>query len=167
MLPFPASGISLLGHHRNSRSRCNADSPGTQEQLLERGWSLVDSYKVSLDLERYQDYISISRGELTVAKDLFARTRSGWFSDRSVCYLATGKPVITLETGFSKFIPSVTDYLHITRRKKPWMQLPPSTAIMRTTAAQPERLPQSTSVPIGCSGSCFGTRVSYRRGEPT
>ena len=41
-----------------------------------------------------------------MAKDVVARTRSGWFSDRSVCFLAAGKPVVTQETGFSKYIPT-------------------------------------------------------------
>jgi hypothetical protein len=67
---------------------------------------MINALDVSLDLSNYQNYIAASRGEFTVAKDVFARTRSGWFSDRSVCYLATGKPVLTLETGFSKFIPT-------------------------------------------------------------
>jgi hypothetical protein len=71
-----------------------------------KGWLLVDSYEKSLDLDVYQDYIYSSRGGFTVAKDLVARTKSGWFSDRSVCYLAAGKPVVTQETGFSKFIPT-------------------------------------------------------------
>ena len=74
--------------------------------LRERGWSLVDPYARSREPGIYQSYIYESRGEFTVAKDLVARTRSGWFSDRSVCYLAAGKPVITQETGFSKFIPT-------------------------------------------------------------
>jgi hypothetical protein len=74
--------------------------------LLGKGWSLVDPYQKSYDLEAYQNYIYHSRGEFTVSKDLVVRTRSGWFSDRSVCYLAAGKPVITQETGFSKFIPT-------------------------------------------------------------
>jgi len=40
-----------------------------------------------------------------VAKDIYARASSGWFSDRSVCYLAAGRPVVTMRTGFSKFYP--------------------------------------------------------------
>lgn len=74
--------------------------------LREKGWFLADSYQKSCDLGGYQNYIYRSRGEFTVAKDLVVRTNCGWFSDRSVCYLAAGKPVITQETGFSKFIPS-------------------------------------------------------------
>jgi hypothetical protein len=74
--------------------------------LREKGWLLADPYQKSHDLQVYQDYIYNSRGEFTVSKDLVVRTRSGWFSDRSVCYLAAGKPVITQETGFSRFLPS-------------------------------------------------------------
>jgi glycosyltransferase involved in cell wall biosynthesis len=54
----------------------------------------------------YQRHIRRSRGEFTVAKDLVARTRSGWFSDRSVCYLAAGKPIVTQDTGFGKYVPA-------------------------------------------------------------
>ncbi len=78
----------------------------TRELLLERGWLLSGAYDKSRDTAAYQRYIYASRGEFTVAKDLVARTRSGWFSDRSVCYLAAGKPVVTQETGFSKFVPT-------------------------------------------------------------
>jgi hypothetical protein len=78
----------------------------TAALLREKGWFVVDPYQKSRDLDVYQDYIYGSRGEFTVAKDLVVRTRSGWFSDRSVCFLAAGKPVVTQETGFSKYIPT-------------------------------------------------------------
>jgi len=74
--------------------------------LRKKGWCLTDSYRRSYDLEPYQRYLYGSRGEFTVSKDLVVRTRCGWFSDRSVCYLAAGKPVITQDTGFGKFIPT-------------------------------------------------------------
>jgi hypothetical protein len=61
---------------------------------------------VSRDMERYRAYIHGARGEFTVARDQYVRPRTGWFSDRSVCYLAAGRPVITQETGFSKFLPT-------------------------------------------------------------
>jgi hypothetical protein len=70
------------------------------------GWHIEDAYEASKTLERYQEYIWRSRGEFTVAKDMNVRLRSGWFSERSACYLAAGKPVITQETGFSKFLPT-------------------------------------------------------------
>ena len=82
--------------------------PGEREALLLRdnGWRTVDPLSVSGDLDAYGDFIRDSRGEFTVAKDIYVRPRSGWFSDRSVCYLAAGRPVITQETQFSKFVPS-------------------------------------------------------------
>jgi hypothetical protein len=60
---------------------------------------------VSLDVDAYREYVSSSRGEFTVAKDLYVRPRTGWFSDRSACYLAAGRPVVTQRTGFEKFVP--------------------------------------------------------------
>lgn len=76
------------------------------ELLITRGWKVVDGLALSKDIEPYRDYIFGSRGEFTVAKDQNIRLRSGWFSDRSACYLAAGRPVITQETGFSKFLPT-------------------------------------------------------------
>ena len=54
----------------------------------------------------YRDYIRRSKGEFTVAKDQYVRLNTGWFSDRSACYLAAGRPVITQETGVHAKIPS-------------------------------------------------------------
>jgi hypothetical protein len=76
------------------------------EQALAGGYKIVPAVPMSLKLDSYRQYISSSRGEFTAAKDLYVRTRSGWFSDRSVCYLAAGRPVITQRTGFEKFIPT-------------------------------------------------------------
>ncbi len=56
--------------------------------------------------EAYRDYIWDSLGEFTVAKGQYVAPKTGWFSDRSATFLAAGRPVITQETGFSKFIPS-------------------------------------------------------------
>jgi len=77
------------------------------KQLLQsNGWSLVHSMELSRNADSYRDYILHSRGEFTVARDQYVRPNTGWFSDRSACYLAAGRPVITQETGFSKFLPS-------------------------------------------------------------
>jgi hypothetical protein len=70
------------------------------------GWTLVDPRPISADLDAYRAFIAGARGELTVAKDIYVRPRSGWFSDRSVCFLAAGRPVVTQETGFSERVPS-------------------------------------------------------------
>jgi len=77
------------------------------QQLLRRsGWRQTGSVEISGDAGLYRKYIQESRGEFTVARDQYVRPNTGWFSDRSACYLAAGRPVITQETGFSKFIPS-------------------------------------------------------------
>jgi hypothetical protein len=77
-----------------------------QCRLRDHGWRQVHSVHVSEDIDRYRTYIQRSRGEFTVARDQYVRPRTGWFSDRSACYLAAGRPVITQETGFSKFLPT-------------------------------------------------------------
>jgi hypothetical protein len=69
------------------------------------GWAIVDPRPVSAGMAAYRDFIAGSRGEFTVAKDIYVRPNSGWFSDRSVCYLASGRPVVTMRTGFSRHIP--------------------------------------------------------------
>src|SRR5262245_19754718 len=78
----------------------------TARRLASAGWRLEDAYARSHDTVAYQAHIHASRGEFTVAKDLVARTRSGWFSDRSACYLAAGKPVVTQDTGFDTVLPT-------------------------------------------------------------
>ncbi len=77
-----------------------------RDLLHNHGWRTVDSLHISGDVDRYRAYIQRARGEFTVARDQYVRPRTGWFSDRSACYLAAGRPVITQETGFSKFLPT-------------------------------------------------------------
>ncbi len=70
------------------------------------GWSVVESQDISRTAEDYRRYIQASRGEFSVAKNVYVATGSGWFSCRSVCYLAAGLPVVVQDTGFSKLIPT-------------------------------------------------------------
>ena len=83
---------------------------GVDEQvkrmLDEHGWRQVHSIEMSTDANVYRNYVQSARGEFTVARDQYVRPKTGWFSDRSACYLAAGRPVITQETGFSKFLPT-------------------------------------------------------------
>jgi hypothetical protein len=74
--------------------------------LTRHGWRVIDAMTLSRDISPYRDYVLGSRGEFTVAKDQNVRLRSGWFSDRSACYLAAGRPVITQDTAFGKFVPT-------------------------------------------------------------
>jgi hypothetical protein len=80
--------------------------PEIRSELAAHGWTLVDPRPISADVDAYRAFVEGARGELTVAKDIYVRPRSGWFSDRSVCFLAAGRPVVTQETGFSERIPS-------------------------------------------------------------
>jgi hypothetical protein len=82
------------------------DDDATRDLLARKGWLITSALDASRDLTAYQRHIERSRGEFTVSKDLVVRTRSGWFSDRSVCYLAAGKPVVTQDTGFGKYVPT-------------------------------------------------------------
>ncbi|HEV8342543.1 MAG TPA: hypothetical protein VGR30_09260 [Candidatus Binatia bacterium] len=74
--------------------------------LESNGWRLVDTHALTIDPWPYRDYVCASRGEFTVARDLHVRLRSGWFSERSACYLAAGRPVITQDTGFGSVLPT-------------------------------------------------------------
>jgi hypothetical protein len=81
--------------------------PADERELLEdNGWKLRDSLAFSTDPWAYARYITSARGEFTVARDLNVRLRSGWFSERSACYLAAGRPVITQNTGFGAVLPT-------------------------------------------------------------
>lgn len=79
--------------------------------LRQHGWHVIDAYPVSPDPWKYRDYISTSKAEFSVAKQAYVATRSGWFSCRSACYLAAGKPVVVQDTGFSEHIPTGTGLL--------------------------------------------------------
>jgi hypothetical protein len=80
----------------------NIEDVKTQKRFVRNGWRLRCPLQMSVDYWRYRDYIHRSKGEFTVAKDQYVRLNTGWFSDRSACYLAAGRPVITQETGFTK-----------------------------------------------------------------
>jgi hypothetical protein len=73
--------------------------------LRRHGWRLVDPRGVAGSPQRYRDFVSGSKGEIGVAKEGYVESRCGWFSDRSACYLASGRPVIAQETGFARHLP--------------------------------------------------------------
>jgi hypothetical protein len=70
------------------------------------GWDLVDPAHVASTPDQYQHFIQSSKAEFGLAKSGYVAARCAWFSDRSVCYLASGRPVIAQETGFSRFLPT-------------------------------------------------------------
>jgi hypothetical protein len=74
--------------------------------LKENGWILLDPTEVAQNPRRYREFIQGSRAELGIAKSGYVASRCGWFSDRSACYLASGRPVLAQATGFSDFLPT-------------------------------------------------------------
>jgi hypothetical protein len=83
-----------------------AEGDGDDRRLLERhGWRVRHSSEVSSTPERYRDYIQRSRGEISCVKPSCIKLQNAWISDRSLCYLASGKPVVVQDTGPSDFLP--------------------------------------------------------------
>jgi len=73
--------------------------------LLSRGWSLRDAHDVAFTPWGYQQYIQGSRGEFSCAKPSCLRLQNAWISDRTLCYLASGRPAVVQHTGPSRFLP--------------------------------------------------------------
>jgi hypothetical protein len=74
-------------------------------RLLKAGWRLRNPLEVTVSFDSFRDYIAASRGEFSVAKNVYVATNSGWFSERSAAYLASGRPVVLQDTGFSAHLP--------------------------------------------------------------
>ncbi len=75
-----------------------------RELLEQKGWKLVDGFSMSRTPWEYRDYIRRSMAEFSTAKNAYVASRSGWFSCRSACYLAMGRPVVVQDTGFSDYL---------------------------------------------------------------
>jgi hypothetical protein len=82
------------------------DETGDREMLLSHGWRLAHPHRVARSPELYRRYIQQSRAELGCPKPIYRLLRTGWFSDRSACYLATGRPVLMEDTGVSDHLPT-------------------------------------------------------------
>ena len=103
-----------LGHYLEIPSRTgssfelavNKVSREAIEVLRANGWGLVAPREASSDLATYQAFIQESKAEFSVAKHGYVVSRSGWFSERSAAYLASGRPVILQDTGFSNWLPT-------------------------------------------------------------
>jgi hypothetical protein len=74
--------------------------------LSENGWRLADPNEIAATPDGYQQYIRYSRAEIQCPKPIFRALKTGWFSDRSVCYLASGHPVLAEDTAFTDHIPA-------------------------------------------------------------
>jgi hypothetical protein len=85
-----------------------------REALRCHGWHVVDPLTVTRDPWTYQSYIESSKAEFSVAKQGYVASQCGWFSERSACYLASGRPVVVQDSGFSDYLPTGAGLLSFT-----------------------------------------------------
>ena len=89
-----------------------------RDRLRDEGWALRDPLDAAGDPWSYQRYIQQSKAEWSVAKHGYVLSRSGWFSERSAAYLASGRPVLLQETGFSDWLPTGSGILSFASREE-------------------------------------------------
>jgi hypothetical protein len=82
-----------------------AGASAPRAEIEAAGWRLADPRRITASPWTYREYIAASRGEFSVAVNLEVKARTGWFSDRTAAYLASGKPVVVQDTGFSESLP--------------------------------------------------------------
>ena len=100
----PLLGLPHRTSHRFELALAAVDDAALV-RLGAHGWHVIDAIALTKELLPYRDYVWGSSAEFTVAKEQNVRLRSGWFSDRSACYLAAGRPVVTEDTGFGAALP--------------------------------------------------------------
>jgi hypothetical protein len=94
-----------LPRHTDAGLELAVGSESAPRELLKtNGWRVCDPLKVTRELETYQRYIQGSKAEFSIAKHGYVVSGSGWFSERSANYLASGRPVLVQETGFSSWM---------------------------------------------------------------
>jgi len=103
-LPRLVEPVRLETAARGTGRRVLQDS--ILHHLEHKGWSVVAPDMVCPDVESYREYIQNSMAEWSVAKNGYVEGRTGWFSCRSACYLAAGRPVVVQDTGFKEVLPT-------------------------------------------------------------
>ena len=108
-LPGKIAPIALevaLGGTRHADWEADSGAPPPPATLRGAGFQVADAYHVCADLDRYRSYVESSRGEWSIQKNGYVRGRPGWFSGRSACYLAAGRPVVVQDTGLAGVLPT-------------------------------------------------------------
>lgn len=77
-----------------------------ETEIKNAGWQILDPLQNITNAAHYQSFINASTAEFSVSKETYVKANTGWFSCRSACYLAAGKPVVTQDTQWSRYIPS-------------------------------------------------------------
>jgi hypothetical protein len=102
LLPLP----QLTGERLELALAIHPDEAEDLTALRSHGWDLVDPVAVAGSPARYAEFVRASKGEIGIAKEGYVESRSGWFSDRSACYLTCGRPVVAQDTGFPRHLPT-------------------------------------------------------------
>jgi len=105
LLPLPEL-LALLGARWEPALAVHPGDAADLAALAEHGWRLLDPAVVAADPAAYHAFVTGSVGEIGIAKAGYVTSRCGWFSDRSVCYLAAGRPVVAEDTGWTAFLPA-------------------------------------------------------------
>ena len=124
-----------------------------RELLEANGWALLDPDTVAADPWAYRSFIQGSAAELMVAKNIYVRANSGWLSDRSLCYLASGRPVIAQDTGFTSRYPTGLGLLA-------FAHLDEALAALHEVAAEPDKHGQAARE---LAEACFDSDVVLGR----
>ncbi|RPI55901.1 MAG: glycosyltransferase family 1 protein [Acidobacteria bacterium] len=103
--------VRFLDLPRRTTKRFELAVNGPLGLLREHGWQPIEAMSVSRSLWDYREFIQTSKAEFGVAKHAYVTHRSGWFSDRTECYMAAGRPALVQETGWSAHLPSGTGLL--------------------------------------------------------
>ncbi len=98
---FPDLNFSVVMNYSNI-----SEDQFPKAEILKNQWQLKDSAYIGKDWLKYQKLIEDSLGEFSIAKETYVKSNSGWFSCRSACYMASGRPVIVQDTGWSKYYPT-------------------------------------------------------------
>ncbi|HEX8770235.1 MAG TPA: hypothetical protein VF711_05660, partial [Acidimicrobiales bacterium] len=108
------AGLPILVDNAEMELALDIDAADESDSALLRAnrWALADPRAVAGDPTAYRQYLQGSSMELMVAKGMYVRSRGGWFSDRSACYLASGRPVVAQDTGFGDHVPTGEGLLH-------------------------------------------------------
>jgi hypothetical protein len=96
--------IASLPRKTSARLKIALGGAAPLQSLAAQGWVVVDAPTATLTPESYQEFIAQSRGEISTAKNVYVAMKTGWFSCRTACYLAAGRPAVVQDTGFSKCI---------------------------------------------------------------
>jgi hypothetical protein len=97
--------IRSLPSKTSSRLTIAVGGTAPKDELANEGWHVLDGPSATMTPQSYQEFIARSRGEVSTAKNVYVAMNTGWFSCRTACYLAAGRPAVVQNTGFSRYIP--------------------------------------------------------------